>query len=192
MKNQDILDFLKIRASATVKDMQPLAPTKEEWQEIFAGVSTTPDHGRLMPYRFIVLTEDREVALHDFMLKYKIKQFPDREEKIRYKMGFMAEHIGGYVIAYALIDTTSNISEQDQEYCTAAACMQLLLATQAMGYTMVWYSVGIDTADFVQYLEIPVSDKHKVKFAGLLPVGRLRGELQAKKRPNIDDFALFS
>ena len=55
MPNQAVLDFLLTRRSRPAKTLQAPAPTHEELAPILTAAARTPDHGKLEPWRFIVI-----------------------------------------------------------------------------------------------------------------------------------------
>ena len=74
-RNQAALDFLLNRRSVPAKAMTGPVPDREELEFILTAAARTPDHGKLEPWRFIVLQDKafkllsggrRRAALHQF------------------------------------------------------------------------------------------------------------------------------
>ena len=54
-RNQPALDFLLRRRSRPAKTLTGPAPDRDALTEILPAAARTPDHGKLEPWRFIVL-----------------------------------------------------------------------------------------------------------------------------------------
>ena len=54
-KNEAALNFLLTRRSRPAKTLSGPAPDKETLETILTAAARTPDHGKLEPWRFIVL-----------------------------------------------------------------------------------------------------------------------------------------
>ena len=54
-KNPAALDFLLTRRSRPAKTLTGPVPDREELMPILTAAARTPDHGKLEPWRFIVL-----------------------------------------------------------------------------------------------------------------------------------------
>jgi nitroreductase len=57
-RNQTALDFLLTRRSRPAKTLSLPAPDQEQLRDILTAALRTPDHGKLEPWRLIVLTSD--------------------------------------------------------------------------------------------------------------------------------------
>ena len=58
-RNQAALDFLLTRRSRPAKTMTGPAPTADQLKELLQAAARTPDHGKLEPWRFIVLSRPK-------------------------------------------------------------------------------------------------------------------------------------
>ncbi len=56
-KRPEVLDFLLTRRSRPAKTLGPATPTREEVETFLTAASRTPDHGKLTPWRFLVLAD---------------------------------------------------------------------------------------------------------------------------------------
>ncbi|MGE4326602.1 MAG: nitroreductase family protein, partial [Pseudodonghicola sp.] len=55
--NPAALDFLLTRRSRPAKTLTTPAPTRDELEPILRAAARTPDHGKLEPWRFIVIEQ---------------------------------------------------------------------------------------------------------------------------------------
>ena len=52
---KSLLTFIQNRISTPAKNLASPAPNKDELEQIMRAVASVPDHGHLVPYRFIVI-----------------------------------------------------------------------------------------------------------------------------------------
>jgi nitroreductase len=61
--NDPVLDFLHRRASVPSRQLADPGPTPEQLQRILQGALRVPDHGRLTPWRFVLIEREQGQAL---------------------------------------------------------------------------------------------------------------------------------
>ena len=64
-KNQPVLDFLATRRSHSPKVLVPPVPTRAEVEELLGYAARSPDHGALVPWRFVVIEGGAMARLAD-------------------------------------------------------------------------------------------------------------------------------
>ena len=65
LKNQAALDFLHARRSRPAKTLVSPAPTREELRPLLTAAARSPDHGKLEPWRFVVVEHGAMQRLAD-------------------------------------------------------------------------------------------------------------------------------
>ncbi|MEN8837436.1 MAG: nitroreductase family protein, partial [Celeribacter marinus] len=63
--NSAALDFLQTRRSRPSKTLTTPVPTRDELAPLLTAAARTPDHGKLEPWRFIVLERAAMTRLAD-------------------------------------------------------------------------------------------------------------------------------
>lgn len=116
------------------------APSDAEIDILLSTAMRAPDHGRLKPWRFVVIKDkglDRlGMALADAALAKDPAISPEELEKTRTR-----PHRAPLVIAVmAKIDTDAKIPEIEQILSAGAAAQNILLAAHALGYAGIWRS----------------------------------------------------
>ncbi|MEQ9040980.1 MAG: nitroreductase [Silicimonas sp.] len=134
--NPAALAFLETRRSRPAKTLKGPAPSREELERLLTVAARTPDHGKLEPWRFIVLEKAALTRL--------AASIPAAGERL----GIEAEKIGKAVSQYADADlavavvaspkTSDKIPEIEQTLSAGAVCMQLLNAALAAGWGANW------------------------------------------------------
>ncbi|WP_170573350.1 nitroreductase family protein [Ruegeria atlantica] len=138
LKNPAALDFLQSRRSRPAKTLIAPAPTRDELLPLLTAAARSPDHGKLEPWRFIVLekgamsrlsalTQDRGIALG---------KTPEEIDKARnqFDMGQLA------VAVIEVQKPSEKIPAIEQTYSAGAVCLALLNAALAAGWGANWLS----------------------------------------------------
>jgi nitroreductase len=130
----ETLAFLARRRSASAMALREPAPSDSELATLLRLATRVPDHGKLSPWRFVVLRgegKQRFIAGLEAIAATR----PDAD-KLRAKLGkIKAPPLTVAVISRA---TPAEIPEWEQRLSAAAVCMTLIVAAQAMGYGANW------------------------------------------------------
>ena len=76
----DALDLLLTRESALKLDAP--APSEADLDTMFQSAVRAPDHGRLRPWRFVVIESDKRARLGDLMAESMRRRMPDVSEEM--------------------------------------------------------------------------------------------------------------
>lgn len=135
----DLLTGIESRTSA-LKLGEP-GPSREHIERIIAAGLRAPDHGRLRPWRFVVLQGEVRQKLGEAMA-----------DMLRSKMpGATQEQLDGerrkpmrapVIIAVAAHITRGRIPEIEQVLAAGAAAQNMMLAAHALGYGAMWKTGG--------------------------------------------------
>lgn len=131
----NVFECIQSRASA-LKLGAP-SPTREHLDIILRAGIRAPDHGRLKPWRFVVLEGDARSKLADAMaelLRRKVPQVTDAQLEAERGKALRAPTI---VVAAARI-TKGKIPEIEQVAAVAAGVQNMFLAAHALGYGAMW------------------------------------------------------
>jgi len=130
----ETLAFLARRRSASALTLTAPGPNDAELATLLRLATRVPDHGKLAPWRFVVLRgegKQRFIAGLEAIADGR----PDGD-KLKVKLGKLkAPPLTLAVISRA---TDGDIPEWEQRLSSAAVCMNLIIAAQAMGYGANW------------------------------------------------------
>ena len=128
------LAFLARRRSASALALREPAPSDAELATLLRLAARVPDHGKLSPWRFVVL---RGEAKRRFIggLEAIAEGRPDGE-RLKAKLG----KLKAPPLSVAVVSRLSpgDIPEWEQRLSAGAVCMTLIVAAQAMGYGANW------------------------------------------------------
>jgi nitroreductase len=135
----DLLTGIESRTSAS--RLTTPGPKREDLERIIAAGVRAPDHGRLRPWRFVVLEGDARKVLADAMANLLSAKMPgatpDQLEAERNKP--MRAPI---IIVVAAHPTKGKIPEIEQVLAVGAAVQNMMLAAHGLGYGAMWKTGG--------------------------------------------------
>lgn len=135
-KRPDILDFLLTRRSHPARTLGS-APEREEIERLLTAASRVPDHGKLVPWRFVVLAKrDGRERLAELAAK---RLAETGHEPARVEKSSRAFLNGGVIVAVISSPRPSDkIPRWEQEFAAANVCLSLLNAALASGWGANW------------------------------------------------------
>ncbi len=136
--NPAALDFLMTRRSRPAKTLTTPVPQRAEVEQLLIAAARTPDHGKLEPWRFIVLEKAALTRLANAVAARgaEIGEAADRIEK-------MHNQFANADLAVAVVSSpkpSAKFPQVEQLYSAAAVCLSLLNAALASGWGANWLS----------------------------------------------------
>ncbi|WP_150666964.1 nitroreductase family protein [Pandoraea anhela] len=138
------LDALLSRQSAW--PLSEPAPSDAELNLIFDAALRAPDHGRLRPWRFVVVRDEARDDLGQALVEASAKRHPDAPAETheqRRRKAFAAPMI---IVIAAAVSTETTVPEVEQLLSVGAAGMNVLNAIHMLGYGGFW-ATGPDAYD---------------------------------------------
>ncbi|MHA6723312.1 nitroreductase family protein [Sphingomonas sp. RS2018] len=130
--------LLATRRSGKPRDMIAPGPTGAELHAILSIAARVPDHGKLAPWRFVVVGPDRRDALSALLTDAYRAEKPGAGRLEIEAMDQFARQAPTLVVVLSAPVAGSKIPLWEQELSAGAACMQLLNAATAHGYVGGW------------------------------------------------------
>src|SRR3982751_1607592 len=132
----DALDAMQTRR--TVGKLVEPVPDDAALARAFQAAVAAPDHKRLRPWRFLVITGDARKALGALMAQSLKSRKPDVSGEDLERESGKSLRAPMIIAVVAKIDKTTNIPEIEQTLATGAATQNLMLALHAQGYGTAW------------------------------------------------------
>jgi nitroreductase len=172
------LDFLSRRRSASAMALTAPGPTPDELGELLRLAARVPDHGKLNPWRFVVLEGEAKAA---FTARLEaIAANRPNEPKAAAALGKMRNP----PLAVAVISSPieGKIPLWEQQLSAGAVCNTLLIAATAMGYGANWITdwYAFD-AEALEVLGVKTGEQ----IAGFLYLGSFAERPQERERPDV-------
>jgi len=180
-RNQAALDFLMTRRSRPAKTLSEPVPDRATLEQLLTAAARTPDHGKLEPWRFIVLGKGAipRLAVIAEERGQALGLEPDQVTKGRSQ--FDQGHLAVAVIE---IDRqVEKIPTLEMTYSAGAVCLSLLNAALAAGWGANWLS-GWPSHDrgFMQQA-LDLADHERI--AGFIHIGTETAAPPERPRPDV-------
>lgn len=137
-RNDAALEFLLTRRSRPAKTLSAPAPSREELLPILTAAARSPDHGKLEPWRFVVLERGAMARLADLAeARGRALGKPDEDiakGRSQFDQGILA------VAVIEVQKDSPKIPAIEQTYSAGAVCLALLNAALAAGWGANWLS----------------------------------------------------
>jgi nitroreductase len=163
--SRDAIDSLLTRTSLAGSFMKAPGPDDAELQQILGAAQRAADHGRLRPWRFIIVRPERYEAFYDRLAEAatRVQGDPARYEMNREKYR-LTSRAPLLIVAAAKIDPASKVAPIEQAFAAAGATQLVLNAAHALGYSAFLFSgAGVFDAAFKASLGLGTQD-HLIGF----------------------------
>ncbi len=142
----------------------------------------TPDHGKLAPWRFIIVPDDKRQALADLITAAYLAEKPDAGRlEIEAQVQFATQAPALVVVMSA--PKECKIPLWEQELSAGAVCMNLLHAAHAAGFVGGWLTTWPAFNDTVR----DAFGGPDERIAGFVFIGTPSRELEERPRPELGD-----
>ncbi|MEM6478827.1 MAG: nitroreductase family protein [Pseudomonadota bacterium] len=170
--------FLMTRRSRPLRTLKKPAPQRPVVENMLRMAARVPDHGKLEPWRFVVLEEKalRRVA-------ERAKEFVARDDTLPSLAHSQFETSPFAVVVIESPKIEAKIPRIEQTYSTGAVCLGLVNAALASGFGANWLSGALShDADFTA--EAFGTQMHE-RVAGIVHIGSCDELPSDRPRPDI-------
>ncbi|MBD8698690.1 nitroreductase [Sphingomonas sp. CFBP 13714] len=175
------LSLLATRRSGKPRDLVAPGPDADQLAQILAIAARTPDHGKLAPWRFVVVGQDQRTALAALIIDaYRVERPTASRTEIEALDQFA--HQAPALVVVLSSPKPSHIPVFEQELSTGAACMNLLHAVHALGFAGGWLTGWPSYSDTVRDA---FGEGHE-RIAGFLFIGTPSRPLDERPRPDME------
>jgi len=182
----DALALLKTRRSIKPIELGGPGPTPAEVETLLTVASRVPDHGKLVPWRFIIFEGEARLAAGAAIVAAFQAKYPDaRPEHVEAERNRLARA----PLVIAVVSRAGphvKIPEWEQVLSAGAAAMSLVLAAHALGYganwITEWYAYDRAVLD-----ALGLKDNEKI--AGFVHIGSPTHPPEDRPRPPLAEIA---
>ena len=180
------LDLLLSRRSGSAKAMRGPGPSDEQIKTFITAASRVPDHGKLAPWRFLVIRGEARGALGDVLVTALTTSEPETTgERIALEQRrFLRAPVVIAVVSH--VREGIAIPEWEQILSSGAACQTLCLAAHAQGFVANWITEWPAYHPIVrEALGLHAGER----IAGFIYLGHPVEPLVDRPRPRFEDIA---
>lgn len=135
---QDPSGLLRARRSVPSRLLGPPGPDEAQLWDMLADAVRVPDHGKLTPWRFLLVRGDAREALGDILAKRRLALEPEAGEAVVAKDRQRFVHAPLVVVVVGRLDPAHRIPVQEQLLSGGCVCFSLLLAAHGRGFGAQW------------------------------------------------------
>jgi nitroreductase len=181
---RDALDHLKNRRSTRALDLAEPGPSEEQIEQILTIAARVPDHGKLVPWRFVVLAgEGRKRMAETLALRLRAAVPAVSEDQIeKERSRFLNSPVIVAVVSRAA--PHPKIPEWEQVLSAGAVGMNLLHAANALGFGAVWLT-GPFAYDRGTMEALGLAPHERI--VGFVHIGTPRQTQEDRARPALTD-----
>lgn len=182
-----VMEFLLNRRSRPAKLLQGPAPDRAALTPILTAAARTPDHGKLVPWRFVVLETAALRRLGDLVASCGAASGRSEEDIAKARACYDSSPLA--VVVIEAPKPSDKIPEIEQTYSAGAVCLALLNAALASGWGANWLTGW------------PVFDRHFVeaglglaaseRVAGIIHIGTAETAPPDRPRPDLAEITTW-
>ncbi len=176
------LTLLQTRRSGKPRDLVAPGPDAAQLRTLLEAAQRTPDHGKLAPWRFVIVTPEQRGTLATLLEQSYCAEKPDAGRLEIESMRQFAHQAPTLVVALSSPVIGSKIPVWEQELSVGAAIMNLLHATHALGFAGGWLT-GWPSYNATVRDAFGSADE---KIAGFIFIGTPGRPLEERPRPDYD------
>lgn len=184
----NIVEFLKKRRSVMVRNMTMPGPDANQVSTLLEIGARVPDHGKLVPWRFIVFEGDARYEFDNALAEIFKNENLEADENCvdtetnRFKR---APLVIGVV---ARSKEHPNIPVWEMDLSAGAVCQNILIAAQSMGFAAQWLTEWYAYHDKVTAL-LGLAESEKM--AGFIYIGSSLEAPTERGRPDIEEITSY-
>lgn len=185
--NPAALDFLLSRRSRPAKTLGLPVPDRAALRPLLTAATRVPDHGKLEPWRLIVLERAALVRLAGLVAQAGMRLGKSPEDITKAQTQFADAHLAVAVIESA--KPSDKIPAIEQTYSAACVCLSLLNAALAAGWGANWLS-GWPSHD-QGFAQTALGLAEHERIAGFIHIGTEGAAPPERPRPEIDSITTW-
>ena len=182
--SEPTIALLQRRRSVAPVNLRGPGPTEAELETALRIASRAPDHGKLTPWRFLVFEGAARQRAGRLALEIKLADDPLLDEASRQiELGrFSRSPLVVGVISRAAPHV--KIPEWEQVLSAGAACMELVIAVNALGYASTWLT---EWCAYDARFRAAIGLAEHERIVGFVHVGRPTIAPEDRPRPALAD-----
>ena len=180
------LPLLLSRRSGSAKAMGEPGPSKNQLDAILQAGGRTPDHGKLVPWRFIVFQGKARARAGDIFAGVMEAEGERAKQVEEERARFLRAPVVIGVISSAR--ELHKIPVWEQELSAGAVCQNILVAAHALGFVGNWLT---EWCAYHPVVKERLGLKPGERVAGFIYIGTSTAELEERPRPEMEKITSY-
>ncbi len=185
--NDGALEFLMSRRSVPAAALTAPVPDRTQLKQLLIAAARVPDHGKLEPWRFIVIERSAMTRLAEMLVR-RGREMGKAESLVR-KAAEVFSDANLIVAVIESPDRNAKIPLIEQTLSAGAVCLSLLNAALASGWGAVWVT-GFGAHDSI-CRESGLGLKEHERVAGFVHIGTPSAQPPERPRPDVESITTW-
>ncbi len=181
-RNQAAVDFLLSRRSRPAKTLIGPVPDRDTLRTLLTAAARTPDHGKLEPWRFVVLEKAALTRLSELVRDLGAARDLDEMQLTKAVNQYATAELAVAVICSP--KASEKVPEIEQVYSAGAACLALLNVALASGWGANWLSGWASHDPVFRDQGLGLAPHETI--AGFIHIGTEKMAPPERPRPDLD------
>ena len=179
----ETLELLARRRSLPPIGLGAPGPDAEQLATLLKLAARVPDHGKLAPWRFIVIEGEARDRLGAMALVIRLATSPDLDDEARQTERTRFARAPLVVAVVSRAAPHVKIPEWEQVLSSGAVCMNLIIAAKAMGFGATWLT---EWCAYDGQFRAGIGLAPAEKIAGFVHIGQATFAPEDRVRPEMD------
>lgn len=175
------LHALDARRSVPAKQLGEPGPDAATLMRMLTSAVRVPDHGKLVPYRFLRLAGDARHSLGAFLAERALQRDPQVSPAQLDKDRQRFSHAPLIITVIASPRPSPKVPEAEQMMTAGCVCFALLQAAQALGFGAQWLTAWM-AFDPAVHAHLGLAEGEQI--AGFIHIGTPKTEVPERERPD--------
>ncbi|MGB3392112.1 MAG: nitroreductase [Stenotrophomonas sp.] len=181
MPDPSFLHALEQRRSVPSLQLGEPGPDPATLLKMLAAAVRVPDHGKLVPFRFLRLQGDARHALGEFVARRSRERDPQVAAAVVEKDRQRFSHAPLVITVIARLQDLPKVPEQEQLLSAGCACFALLQAAQGFGFGAQWLTAWMAyDAEVARHLGLAGNER----IVGFVHIGTPKRQVPERERPD--------
>jgi nitroreductase len=177
-----ILSLLETRRSGKPRELIGPGPSAEEMERILGIATRVPDHGKLSPWRFVLVGDDQRDELAQLLGRALAQEDPGATPAHHGAEEEFARYAGQLMVLISAPVQNHKIPVWEQELSCGTVGMNLLTAAHALGFVAGWVTGWRAYSPMVNAAFCAPGER----IAGFIFIGHAGRELEDRPRPALN------
>ncbi|WP_426683660.1 nitroreductase [Xanthomonas translucens pv. undulosa] len=181
MRTLHTLQALDERRSVPSKQLGEPGPDEATLLAMLRSAVRVPDHGKLVPFRFLRIAGQARLALGDFLAERTLQLDPGAPPAAVEKDRERFAHAPLAIVVIARLQREAKVPEIEQWLSAGSVCFALLQAAQAHGFGAQWLTAWMAYDEAVA-ARLGLAENERI--AGFIHIGTPRMQVPERERPD--------
>lgn len=180
------LELLLTRRSGSAKAMKEPGPSSKQLADILKAGARAPDHGKLFPWRFIVIQGKGRERAGDILAQVMEAEGERAKQVEEERARFLRAPV--VVVVVSAAREQHKIPVWEQELSAGAVCQNILIAATASGFVANWIT---EWYAYHPVVKEKLGLKPGERIAGFIYIGTPAEKLEERPRPDMEKIVSY-